>query len=177
MVATLTLPIFLVLYGNIHLHMREVPSAMEQASSNISFKLKEIQQNRNACSGEAPFALSIETNSDRTQLGFIISLTNRQGSGKEYLSVDDDSGVATFGDHSSASLFVPEFEHLGTQERDGIESCKGFFLITNSTGQPRTLHITDIQNPHFAVYANTDRPLPGSVIVLGLRRICPTVSD
>lgn len=175
MVATLALPIFLALYGSSDLHVTVVPPPMKQDSSDVSFKLKQIPHNRNACRQEAPFALSVEMNSDHTQIGIIISLTDRLGTGEEYLSVNNCSGVATFGDRSSATLFVPQFEDRATEEREGIESCKGFFLLTNCATGPRLLHTTDRENPYFAVYAN--KPLPDSDVVLGRRRICPTLSD
>lgn len=170
MAVTFPLTVFLVLY---HLRKKVELSEMEQAASNISFKLKDIQPNRNECSRDAPFALSVATDSGRTP-AFAISLINRWGSGKEYLSLDDDSGIATFGELSNTSLFLPHFEERGRQERYGIESCKGFFLINNSTGQTRFLHlrVIDGESPHFVVSAKADKPLRGSHIVLGLRRIC-----
>lgn len=179
MVATLTLPIFLMLYRST-LHIRVIPPTMKQnlSSPDVSFKLSPIQHSRNACRREAPFVLSVVTNANYDQLGFIIRLNDRRGSSKGhsegYLSVDS-SGVGTFGNQSDASVFVPQFEELGTQERDGIESCKGFFLVTNSTGEPSILHVTDTENPHFAVYAY--KPLYGSNVVLGRRRICPSEFD
>ena len=167
MVATLTLPLFLVLFGNNDYHIKVVPPDVEEAVSNVSLKLTKIEQNRDVCSEGAPFALSV---ADHTQLGFFISLTDQWASGKEYLSVDDDTGLAVFGDQSSAAIFVPEIEDLGTAERDGIESCKGFLLSTNSSGEPSRLHLTGEQNPYLAVYA--DKPSDGSKLVLGLKKIC-----
>lgn len=174
MVAPLTLPIFLMLYGS-GLHIRVVPPTMKQnLSTDVSFKLSPIQYNGNACRREAPFALAVVTNANRDKLGFIISLSDRRGRSKGYLSVDS-SGVSTFGNQSDASLFVPQFEELGAQELDGIESCKGFFLLTNSTGEPSILHVTDRENPRFAVYAN--KPPDDSDVVLGRRKICAKMFD
>ena len=174
MVSLLTLPIFLMLYGS-RLHIRVVPPTMKQnLSTDVSFKLRPIQYHGNACRREAPFALAVVTNADRDKLGFLISLNDRLGSSKGFLSVDS-SGVGTFGNRSDASLFVPQFEELGTEEQDGIESCKGFFLVTNSTGEPSILHVTDREDPRFAVYAH--KPLDDSGVVLGRRRICPKMFD
>lgn len=172
MVATLTLPLFLVLFGNNRYHIKVDQPGVEQASSSVSLKVRPIQQNMDVCSERAPFALSVAVNSDHTQLGFIISLTDEWASGKEYLSVDNDTGLAVFGGQSSATLFVPEIEDLGEAERDGIESCNGFFLSTNSSGQPRILHLTGELNPYLAAYAISNKPTNGSTVVLGLKRIC-----